>query len=61
MMGGPQSELIFSQNPSSQLHVLEFLQPQPIILEFLQIPKSQLILGKQSQFPANESFTDLDN
>ncbi len=46
----PSSQLIFSPNPSSQL--LEFLQSQPIIRHFLQIPKSQLFLGKQSQFPA---------
>ncbi len=53
-MGGgvpnPSSQLIFNLNPSSQLH--EFLQSQPDIREFWPIPKSQLILGKQSQFPA---------
>ncbi len=43
----PSPQLIFSPNPSSQL--LKFLQSQPIIREFWQIPKSQLILGKQSQ------------
>ena len=46
----PSSQLIFRPNPSSQL--LHFLQSQSIIREFGQIPKSQLILGKQSQFPA---------
>ncbi len=52
MMGvpNPSSQLIFSQNPSSQL--LEFLQSQLIIRKFRQIPKSQLIFGNKSQFPA---------
>ena len=45
MMGvpNPSSQLIFRPNPSSQL--LDFLQSQPIIREFWQIPKSKLILA----------------
>ena len=51
-MGGPQSmQFQFPVNflPKSQL--LKFLQSQSNIREFRLIPESQLIWGKQSQFP----------
>ncbi len=49
-MGGPQSQFPVNFQPKSQL--LHFLQSQPNICEFWSIPKSQLILQKQSRFPA---------
>ena len=39
--------------PKSQFQLLIFLPSQPNIREFWPIPKSPLILGKQSQFPAS--------
>ncbi len=49
-MGGSLSQFPVNFQPKSQL--LEFLQSQRNIREFQAIPKPQLILGEQSQFPA---------